>query len=213
MTVDGNRFKAIDILGDFTDFTFATIDQYVGTVFLMNTGLPAYFSAYLAGAGLAGLASGSPKSLSGAPVLTGFIVGGQTQFRGNQARLDLARRTTDMAMANVAILSLDDVVISGNQTEGILFGQFGGGTTNQGSFQGDLLFADLLNLGFTTRQTHNGLMTTPILTIYSIFSQGMVNHCLENQATSCIRALGVSPKSVVRDNAVLFGNPLVCKDQ
>lgn len=215
MTVEGNRFQATDILGDFSDFTFATVDQYVGTVFIFNTGLPAYFGGFLAGAGVPAIVSGTTDDVSGTPVLTGLTVGGQTQYRGNQARLDLARMESELVFANVAIISLDDTVIAGNQTEGALVGRFRQASAARLSavtqFQTDLMLSDLFNLAVTTRQSHNGLMSTPLLTIYSILSLGFFNHCVDNHTTSCITAVGISPKSRKRDNAVIFPHPLFCQ--
>ncbi len=217
MTVEGNRFQAADILGDFSDFTVATVDQYVGSVFVFNTGLPAYFGGFLAGAGVPAIGSATVDHVSGTPVLTGLTVGGQTQYRGNQARLDLTRLESELVFANIAIVSLDDTVIAGNQTEGALavrMGKAGGETIRPiAQFQADLMFADLFNLAVTTRQSHNGLMSTPLLTMFSIFSLGFFNHCVDNQATSCIKAEGVSPKSKKRDNAVIFPNPAFCEDE
>jgi hypothetical protein len=215
MTIEGNRFQATDILGDFTDFTVATVDQYVGTVFVFNTGLPAYFGGFLAGAGVPALAPGAPRDVTGNPILTGLTVGGQTQFRGNQARLDLARLENEIVFANVVIFSLDDTVIAGNQTEGVLVGRITTATTGVAAipiFQGDLILSDLFNLAMTTRQSHNGLMSTPYLTMYSLLSYGFLNHCVDNQATSCVLATGISSKSVVHDNAVLFPHPLFCPE-
>ncbi len=120
MTIEGNRFEANDILGDLRDHTTATFDQFIGTVFVFNTGLPGYMAGFLGSVGVTALAPGGPSKLSGSPLLTGLIVGGQTQFRGNQARLDLARVEGEVVLANVAIITLDDAVIAGNQTEGVL---------------------------------------------------------------------------------------------
>jgi hypothetical protein len=215
MTIEGNRFQAIDILGDFSDFTFATVDQYVGTVFVFNTGLPAYFAAYLGGAGVPAVGPAGVANVTGTPVLTGLTVGGQTQYRGNQARLDLARLEAEIVFANVFILSIDDTVIAGNQTEGVLLARFVNDTVTTApaaQFQGDLMLADLMNFALTTRQTHNGLMSTPLFTMFSIVSFGVFNHCVDNQTTSCILAVGTSPKSVVRDNAVIFPHPAFCRD-
>jgi len=217
MTVEGNRFQATDILGDFSDSTFATADQYVGTVFVFNTGLPAYLSAFLSSAGVPALSSGASNAATGTPVLSPLTVGGQTQFRGNQARLDLARREGELVFANVAVVSLDDTVIAGNQTEGVLAMQLRRSDAVRVSavpqFQGDLMFADLLNFAVTTRQSHNGLMSTPVLTMYSILSYGIFNHCIDNQTTSCVLAVGASPKSVVENNAVAFPHPAFCAEE
>ena len=106
-------------------------------------------------------------------------------------------------------------MISGNQTEGALVATFVdinlGATTVQ-LFEGDLMLSDLFNLALTTRQSHNGFMSTPYLTLYSILSYGIFNHCVDNQTTSCILAVGSSSKSVVRDNAVIYPHPDVCPD-
>ncbi len=214
MVIEGNRFEAMDVLGDRRDTGFSTIDQFVGTVFVFNAGMPAYLAGFLAGAGMSALGAAGPKSLSGSPLLSALTVGGQTQFRGNQARLDLARLESDVVFANVCIASLDDTLIAHNQTEGVLAGRVApaGTTTNAPQLVGDLLLADLLNFGLTTRQAANGLMSTPLLTMFSILSLGFLNHCVDNQTTSCIRAIGLSPKSVTRDNAVLFPNPRFCPE-
>ena len=191
------------------------MDQYVGAVFLFNSGLPAYLSGYLAGAGVTSLTNFTVSAVSGSPLTTALTVGGQTQFRGNQARLNLTGLEAELVLANVLIVSLDDTVIAGNQTEGALMATFGAvnvGATTVPLFQGDIMLSDLLNFALTTRQSHNGLMSTPFLTIYSILSYGIFNHCVDNQATSCILAIGASSKSVVRDNAVIFPHPDFCPD-
>ena len=215
MMIEGNRFQAIDVLSDLSDLTFSTVDQYVGTVFVYNSGLPAYFSGFLSGAGMNALTTGDVAALSGSPLQTALTVGGQTQFRGNQARLDLTGLASDVVLANVLIASLDDTVIAGNQTEGVLVGRFSRVTFGAAVvplIQGDLMLSDLFNLAVTTRQSHNGLMSTPFLTIYSILSFGLLNHCVDNQTTSCILAVGTSSKSVERDNAVMFPHPNYCPE-
>lgn len=215
MTVADNRFQATDILGDFSDFTMATVDQYVGTVFIYNRGLPGYLAGFLGGIGARAVTEGRVSAISGSPILTALIVGGQTQYRGNQARLDLARLENELVFANVAIVSFDDTVIAGNQSEGVLATRFGQDTPNSVRapvFRGDIVLSDLFNLALTTRQSDNGLMSTPLMTIYSILSFGIFNHCIGNHTTSCILAVGTSPKSVVRDNAVIFPHPMFCPE-
>jgi hypothetical protein len=212
MSVTDNQLHAADVLADLFDKTVDTLDQYVGTVFLLNVGLPAYFGAFFAGLGFEALANGSLNGARGAPLLGALTVGGQTVFRGNQARLDLARQSSELALASLFIASLDDTLISGNQTEGVLF--FGAGETpgTNISFSLDLLLADLFNVAITTRQTDNGLMSTPWLTAFSLLSLGLFNHCTDNQGTSCIRPVGVSPKSVDRDNVEIFPHPVFCPE-
>ena len=36
MSVEDNRFQAVDILGDFDDASFATVDQYVGKALVVD---------------------------------------------------------------------------------------------------------------------------------------------------------------------------------
>jgi hypothetical protein len=212
MSVTDNQLHAADILADLFDKTVDTLDQYVGTVFLLNAGLPAYFGAFFAGLGFDALASGALTGARGAPLLGALTVGGQTIFRGNQARLDLARQSSELALANLFVASLDDTLVSGNQTEGVLFLGAGDTPTTNISFSLDILFADLFNVAITTRQTDNGLMSTPWLTAFSILSLGLFNHCTDNQATSCIRPIGLSPKSVNRDNVEIFPHPVFCPE-
>jgi hypothetical protein len=212
MSVTDNQLHAADILADLFDKTVDTVDQYVGCVFLMNTGLPAYFGAFLAGLGFDALAGGGLTGARGAPIYDALTVGGQTIFRGNQARLDLARGTSELALANLLIVSLDDTLVAGNQTEGVLFLGQTGAATNAIGFSIDVLLTDLLNFAITTRQTDNGLMSTPWLTAFSLLSLGLFNHCTDNQATSCIRAIGLSPKSVARDNVTMFPHPVFCAE-
>jgi hypothetical protein len=213
MAVEDNQLHASDILADLFDNTFDTLDQYVGTVFLVNLGLPAYFGAFLAGIGFEALAPSGPRDIQGSPLITSFIVGGQTIFRGNQARLDLARFESELALANIMVVSLDDTLVAGNQTEGVLFAGIRDDTVNDINASLDILLSDLFNLAITTRQTDNGLMSTPYLTAYSLLSWGFFNHCTDNQATSCILPVGISPKSVDRDNTVIFPHPTFCPDE
>jgi hypothetical protein len=210
MAIEDNQLHAADILADLFDNTFDTIDQYVGSVFLVNFGLPAYFGAFLAGLGFGSLAPGGTTDVQGSPLITSLTVGGQTIFRGNQARLDLARFESELVLANVLVASLDDTLVSGNQTEGVLFAAIGDDATTNVSFSLDIMLSDVFNLALTTRQTDNGLMSTPFLTAFSLLSWGIFNHCTHNQATSCILPVGLSPKSVDRDNAVIFPHPIFC---
>lgn len=115
--------------------------------------------------------------------------------RGNQVRLDLARFESELALASILIARLDDALISGNQTEGVLFAGAGDTLTTNVQFSRDILLADLLAMAGTILQTDNGLMSTPRLTAFSLLTVGLFNHCADNQATSCIHPIGLSPKS------------------
>jgi hypothetical protein len=210
MAVVDNQLHAADILADLFDKTVDTIDQYVGSVFLMNAGLPAYFGAFFAGLGFEALSSAAVRDVQGSPILAALTVGGQTMVRGNQIRLDLARFEGEVALASVLVATLDDAVIANNQTEGVLFAGVGQKPTTNVTFSTDLLLSDLLAFAITLRQSGNGLMSTPWLTAFSLLSLGLFNHCVDNQATSCIRPVGLSPKSVDRDNVTIFPHPTFC---
>jgi hypothetical protein len=222
-----NRFQARDLLGrgGADESPFGTIAAFVASVFILNLGLPSWFGTFAAALGFDLVTTEGINRLEGDAILGLVTAGGQTQFRGNQVRLDLTRSDQDVVLANVFVACLDDAVISDNQTEGI-FSVFSvdlrppevivhshypaAGFTR---FAPDLLLADLYNLALTTRQTDNGLMTTPLLTMFSILSRGIVNHCTHNQTTSCILAFGSSPKSVEEGNAVLYPNPSFCPER
>ena len=195
MQIRDNRLAAIDILADLQDEITDAADAYVGSVYLMNRGLPGYLAGWLAALGFDGLKEGF--TLQGQPVER-LVVGGQVQFTGNQVRLDLTAPTSELALANMLIFSLDDTSVANNQSEGVL-GR-------------DLLLCDLLNFAITTRVTGNGFMSTPLLTAFSILSLGLFNHCTNNQATSCIRAFGFSPKSFIGNNAVIWPHPTYCAE-
>ncbi|MFN4089339.1 MAG: DUF6519 domain-containing protein [Alphaproteobacteria bacterium] len=195
MAVRGNHLSAMDVLADLGDDVEDGIDAYVGGVFLLNLGLPGYFAGWLSALGFNGLREG--MAVEGQPVAR-FVLGGQVQYAGNRMRLDLTRPDTQIALANTLIFSLDDTGVADNQSEGVL------GL--------DLLLADLLNVAISTRVTGNGLMSTPLLTAFSIMAFGLVAHCTNNQATSCIRAFGMSPQSFVGNNAVIWPHPQFCPE-
>jgi hypothetical protein len=187
--------------------------SWVGTVAIVNLGLPSWLYAFLLASGFPGAATLASLSFTGFSLPSNSFVGGQVQFRGNQVRLDLSQKHAELALANMLIVSLDDVQFVGNQSEGILrynpgAGGIGGAGGGGPSF--DFLLGDLTAFAITLRQADNGLFTTPYLTAFSIFSFAAVNHCLGNQTTSCILANGGVPKSKRRDNAVLFPHPIYC---
>lgn len=195
MMIRNNRLAALDILADLTDNVTDAVEAYVGAVFILNLGLPGYFAGWLSALGFGSLREGF--AVLGQPTER-FVVGGQVQFTDNQTRLDLTGRTVEVALANQLIFSLDDTAIADNQSEGVL--------------RVDLLISDLFSFGLTSRVTGNGFMSTPLLTAFSILSLGWVNHCTNNQTTSCINAIGLSGKSFIGNNAVLWPHPQFCPE-
>ncbi|MGH6910386.1 MAG: right-handed parallel beta-helix repeat-containing protein, partial [Phenylobacterium sp.] len=217
MAVEGNRLQCHDILREPGAAGGGTPLQnmlnWVGTVAIVNFGLPSWFYAFLLGAGFSGAPGWGAISITGFS-LPNSQIGGHIQFRGNQVRLDLSQTHAELALANMLIISLDDVQVADNQSEGVLranpAGLGGLGPGPGGGF--DFLMADLAAFAITLRQADNGFMTTPYLTAFSIMSGAVVNHCLGNQTTSCINAVGGAPKSKRMNNAILFPHPLFCKD-
>ena len=216
MVAESNRLQCHDILRDPGSAgggnALANLLGFVGSVVIVNLGLPSFLYSYLLANGFLAVASGNTLSASGLSVPANSLIGGQVQFRGNQVRLDLSRSQAELALANMLIVSLDDIQVADNQSEGILrYNPPQGGAGGAGGATFDFLMADLLAMALTLRQSNNGLFTMPYLTAFSIFSFGWVNHCLGNQTTSCIIANGSAPRSKRRDNAVLFPHPLFCE--
>jgi Family of unknown function (DUF6519) len=226
MRITDNRFQARDLLGrsntDNAESPFGAVAAYVASVFVLNLGLPSWLGSLGAALGFDLVTTEGINALEADEFLGFVTAGGQTQFRGNQVRLDLTSDDLDVVLANVCILGLDDTLISSNQTEGILSvfragnpdfaGTIAVAPNTASQFASDLLMSDILNFALTTRQTNNGCMTTPLMTIYSILSRGVVNHCTHNQTTSCISATGTSAKSITEGNAVLYPHPVFCPE-
>jgi Family of unknown function (DUF6519) len=234
MRILDNRFQARDVLGDVAErdlrgLRFSALENLTASVFIINFALPSWFGTIGLALGYDMITTAGINQLEGSEILGLVTPGGHTQFRGNQVRLDLTQPGSDIALANVLIACLDDTVITDNQTEGI-FSAFESRSVDSpteprapthlvapgaagASFSSDILYADLFNIALTTRQSNNGFMTTPLLTMFSIISHGILNHCTHNQTTSCISATGTSPKSRTEGNAVLFPNPSFCSDQ
>jgi hypothetical protein len=216
MSIESNRLQCHDIMregGAGAGTPLENMLSWIGAVAIVNFGLPSWLYYFLLATGFSGAAGSGTLSFTGFSLPMNSLVGGQVQFRGNQVRLDLSQVHAEMALANIFIMSLDDIQFVDNQSEGVLrynpgpiviAGPVGGPTF-------DFLLGDLTAFSITLRQADNGLFTTPYLTAFSILSQAYVNHCLGNQTTSCILAVGGAPKSKRRDNAVLFPHPLFCR--
>lgn len=212
MPVVNNRLQCRDIIGRTKqhETPLNAALNFVGAAVVVNFGLPSWLYAFLLSLGFAKVEDWANVKVSGFSLSNNSLVGGQTQFRGNQVRLDLSQAQAEVALANILLVSLDDVQCVDNQSEGVL--RFAPGQFSPAPTAFDFLAADLLAFAITLRQADNGLFTTPYLTAFSILSRALVNHCLGNQTTSCISAVGGAPKSKRRDNAILFPHPLFCSD-
>jgi hypothetical protein len=167
--------------------------QY-SSVFIFNLGYPTMFSllAQLLGFNLLGA---QPNTGTIAAFTRRILSGGQVRFTGNQVRIDLRDPDIALVPAHIGILTLDDCLFAHNQTEGLI---------NVGQNTIDAIFIDALIGAITTRQSDNGLFTPPILTFVSLLSVALVNHCVDNQAASCV--LPFAPRLVRQNNTVLVPN-------
>jgi hypothetical protein len=177
---------------------FEELGRSYSSVLVFNYGYPAMFSVFLQAFGHQ-FAAGDLKATPG-PALRRALSGGQIRFAGNQIRLDLRDPDTSFVPANIGIFTLDDCLFAHNQTEGLI---------NVGPNTIDVIFFDVLIGAVLSRQTGNGLFTTPFLTLISLASIALFNHCLDNQATSCILPFGVK---VSKEHNRVLAPSAFCQD-
>jgi hypothetical protein len=103
-------------------------------------------------------------------------LGGRVLFAGNQVRLRLANAELEPPSGAVAVISLDDAAVLGNQ----LLVEIGDG----------VLLTDLLAAAPTLRTSDNRLTETPCRAQVSCLSYGLQNTAVGNQATHCILVTG-----------------------
>jgi Family of unknown function (DUF6519)/Right handed beta helix region len=101
---------------------------------------------------------------------------GRVLFQGNQVTLRVPQAGIDPPTAAVAVLSLDDVAVLGNQVRA----EIGDG----------LLWADMVAAAATVRVAGNRFSETRCRTLLSCLSSGILNSTTANQATHCIEAVG-----------------------
>lgn len=119
---------------------------------------------------------------------------GKIQFHDNQVSFVMEDAAPGLDFSSVLLASLDDVSAQANQLEH--------------HTQRRLVLGDLLALGVTVRSSDNRLAETWGRALNSILSVGLMNTAADNQATHCIRALGL--QRAVHHNLVLA--EAFCKD-
>jgi hypothetical protein len=178
MQVTDNRLTARDVLGQSFPNSQTPYDFY-GAVVISNSGLPAYISRQqMAG----GFGTNLPPSLPTDPAeLTRNVLGGKVEMSANQVALDLARLESELALAAIGILTLDDLGFHDNQTECTLL-------------RDDVLFLDTFLLATTLRATGNGFTESLFGNLISLWAYGLVM-CTgtSNQGTHCIKVQCASP--------------------
>jgi hypothetical protein len=192
MLVTANRLTAYSLVGG-GHGDRPKLEDLVGAVLIVNHGMPAYYYAALSAMGYTALRGN--VSLHATATGDQWVVGGKVQFSNNQVTLDLRRERDAIVFATVALISMDDVQASGNQTECIV--------------ASGLIYFDLAVFGVTTRQIGNGLTETPNRCAFSMLSMGgAMNAGADNQGTHCIRVNGPAGRTVNRDNLVLLPSHL-----
>lgn len=197
MTIRDNRLRSYGAM--FREFDtkgadiFEKFARYFASVFVLNAGLSTMWSLFTQSAGF--LATTTKLNAEAGPGL--IVSGGQVRFTGNQVRVDLRAPGSDFVPFNIGIMTLDDSLIAHNQTEGLVA---------LSATQVDWMFADVVALAATSRQADNGLFTPPVVTLVSLLSSAVFNHCLGNQASSCIFSFG--PNIANQNNIVIAPSQL-----
>lgn len=184
MQVTHNRFTSRDLVP--TGDPAGAFQSFAGTVLILNIGMPAYAARQLM---VGGFQTANQPTPSANEI---FTVSGKVDFSNNQVALDLVRAEVELAVAAVAILTLDDLGFHDNQTECTL------------GLDG-LLF-DTLAFGTTIRAQGNGLTESFLFVLFSLYAYGLwMSTGTDNQGTHCIRIDGAVPaRTIDRDNLELF---------
>jgi hypothetical protein len=161
------------------------------SVFIYNLGYPTMFSLFAQILGF-NLLGAQPNTGTVGSTTRRILSGGQVRFTGNQVRVDLRDPDIEIVPGHIGIVTLDDCLFAHNQTEGLI---------NVGANTIDAIFIDALIGAITSRQSDNGLFTPPVLTLISLLSVALLNHCVDNQAASCVLPFGI--RLVRQNNTVL----------
>lgn len=184
------------LLQDFAHQPDVDVDVYVGTVLILNYGLPSYAASLVAGRGFATNRTSVKYSSSTVGSSRQAVVGGTVQFSDNQVMLGMRSDQEDFQLLGVCVLTLDDLVMAANQTESRL------GQSTQ--------FFNTIDLGMTARVTANGYTENPRQCAFSLVSLGaLMSTGTDNQGTHCIIITGDPARTAARDNLSLacsFGN-------
>ena len=156
-------------------------------MFLMNNTMPGM--SEVAAAPLVGMRFGL-----GVKLLT--LPSGQVLFADNQVTLDLLDTENSFAFSSQVIATLDDIGYNSNQVSCRTFG--------------DALLTDVALFGVTIRSNNNRFQEGFTMTLSSLFSFGLMNTAMLNQATHCIFAFGAPAYTINTGNSVLL--PLGCRE-
>ncbi len=118
-----------------------------------------------------------------------YLPSGKILFDNNQVTLDMLTPGIQGAMSSQLLVSLDDVSYTGNQAECASFF--------------DILYFDVGLVGATVRTCNNRFQEGFTLTPCSLFSYGVMNTVVGNQATHCLIPLGIPAFVQYSANSIL----------
>jgi hypothetical protein len=203
VSVTDNQFTSLG-----TDRTNA-LSLMASTVFILDIGVSKDFLLQ----GFLNLANANPAAMSkllSDPAFQRlmralqYLPSGKVLFNDNQTTLDMRAATSNIGISSQLIASLDDISFNGNQSECAGFLSLATGNTSI-----DIVLINTVLIGASLRSNDNRFMDGFTLTIYSLFSYGLMNTATGNQSTHCLITLGAM--RAVNSNIVLLNAP--CRDQ
>ena len=187
------------------DYRADPFSLLAGAVLILNLGVSKDLLAVLALTGFKRLAAVNAKSLQ--PIsgemnadlaaflrLLFYLPDGRTLFANNQVKLDLRDLAVNFTLSSQLIASLDDLSYLGNQSE--VASVFLPG------YSLDLVLTDAALFGVTLRSSDNRFQEGFTVALNSLFSYGLLNSAVGNQATHCMNVYGA--KRVYAGNLVAF---------
>jgi hypothetical protein len=119
-----------------------------------------------------------------------YMANGNVQFSDNQCVLDLVETGLSLSVSSIFIYSLDDIGFHDNQCDCSLLDDF--------------VLTQSIVLGFSMRASGNRFKEGIANAIYSAVTIGVMNMTTHNQATHCLRILGVAGLVEDSPNTVLL---------
>lgn len=142
-----------------------------------------------------------------------YLPSGQVMFNDNRTTLDLRGPAMSMLLSSQTIISLDDISFANNQSEIASVLKFDQEQVATTGWVGAITEADIAGnntmlMAFTVRATNNrfqdGLTQGIPQKGYSLFSYGLMNTTMGNQATNCLLPLGPAKYNFKAGNSVII---------
>jgi hypothetical protein len=135
-----------------------------------------------------------------------LLPSGKIMFTANQTTLDLRSNERSIGISSQMIVTLDDVAFNNNQSEcaALL-------AIPEGAASFDIVLLNTFLLGVSVRSNDNRFTDGFTLTLFSLFSYGIINTAAQNQATHCLIIIGFPPFEIDVNNLILIATN--CRDQ